>query len=224
MLIISLIGFIIFIFSTYLYFTAANPKNSDVICTDIRVFQPLDSLSTKFTSDQIFDHNSRVISTLQERESTTYNLRMSRESNIKQARTIYIAILVVLLTLLFNKKKEDVGLNFKFILLTFAILVFYLVEVHSEDLLQRQDNCTQIISRSTEEIVNSTRLNSTWFELNYSNYLTQIYEATEGSFYRKLMKATHPDIEQIGIYAFPYLLIIISFIISSFRQLRKNYN
>jgi len=210
------------LYSIYIFFTTANPKDVDIINTDIRVLKKLDSLSTDITKEQLLEHNKIIIATLQERESTAYSLRMARESNVKQTRTIYIAILVVLLSLLFTKKKEDLELSIKLILILCTILVFYLVEVHSEDLLHRQDNSVLIIARSIEDIVNSTSINSFWYTLDYSNYLSQIYEATNGSFIRKLIKSAHPDIEQVGIYILPFLLICIWLIKNSFGKKRIN--
>jgi hypothetical protein len=220
-IIIIVISLLILV-AIYVFYSTENPKDKNVINTDIKVFRTVDSLSAKFASDQILNHNNLVISTLQERESTAYNLRMSRESDIKQSRTIYIAILVVLLSLLFNMKNITIDLNIK-LLLIITIFVSYLVEVHSYDLLQRQDNCVEIIARSTEEIINSYSLNSTWFTLDYNKYLRQIDEASKGSFIRKLIRATHPDIEQIGIYILPFVIIFGLFFKGNLKMLKANY-
>ena len=100
----------------------------------------------------------------------------------------------------------------------------YFVEVHSEDLLHRQENCRDIVCNSTENIVNSSELNSKWFSLDYSNYVNQIKNASVNSFYRKLIRASHPSFEQIGINVFPYILILVTFLINLIIKRKSFYN
>lgn len=183
------------------------PQNP--INTQVRVITPIDSLSLYYSADQILHHNNIVISTLQEREATAHNALMNREGMIKQARTIYFAVLALLLTLMFSNKKENGRKDVEVILIMLLILVMYLVEVHSEDLLKRQDSCTEIIARSTEQIVNAEDLYSIWYKLDYSEYINGIHTASDGSLERKIIKAFHPDIEQRGIYFVPLIIIYI---------------
>lgn len=218
MLFVWVAGLFFLLYFIYQHSITDDPKNKDIINKHIKVSKSVDSLSAKYSTEELLNHNKLVISTLQERESTANSVFASKESTIKQSRTIYIAILVALLSFLFNKKSGGLAWTMKYILLLFTITVMYFVEVHSEDLLQRQENCKDIISKSTENLVNSTELSTKWFALDYRNYLTQIDKASESSFYRKLIRASHPSIEQKGIYVFPYMLILIAFLINIIKQ------
>ncbi|MCG6959808.1 hypothetical protein LJE82_07960 [bacterium BMS3Abin03] len=186
----------------------------------ILVFNIVDSLSNTYSNKKMLAHNKLIISTLQEREATANGLLVSRESNIKQARTIYIAILAVLLTLLFSNKKENGRTNIQLVLIIIIILS-YLIEVHSIDFLERENDCTNIISKSTEKIVNSNMLDAVWIKLDYQKYDREVEKASDGSFCRKLNSAVHPDIEQIGIYIVPFLFIYILFFINVIKQVKK---
>ncbi len=84
----------------------------------------------------------------------------------------------------------------------------YGVEVHVQDLNERSSRHCSIMNRSVECLVNSSSINSIWYELNFTEYSNQEKEAEKFSrYWRKLWSAYNPDGEQAGFYVVPFFFI-----------------
>ncbi|MFZ1517645.1 MAG: hypothetical protein WAU11_02660 [Ignavibacteriaceae bacterium] len=180
--------------------------NDPIDSKNVRVYDTIDSLSHHFNKNEIVEHNKIIISTLQEREVTRDNAIFSRENNLREIRTIYVALLGIILAIVFNQKNNKKWVIFLLLLLIGGI---YSIEVHVKDLLDRGQGCCTVVHRSVEEIVNSDKIYSEYFVINFDKLLNQQYEAHNYRYSRKLWKAVHPDWEQIVLYVFPCALIYI---------------
>jgi hypothetical protein len=171
---------------------------------NVRVYKSVDSLSQLFTTNEIVEHNKIIIATLQEREATRENVSVSRENNLKETRTMYVALLGIILAIVFNQKNNKKLVIFLLLLLIGGI---YSIEVHLKDLLHREQGCCGVVNRSVEEIVNTDKIYNEYFVINYDKLLNQQHKAHDDRLYRKLWKAYDPDLEQIVLYVIPFLLI-----------------
>ena len=180
-------------------------KPKEPIDIEIIVYEPVDSLSKSLTSSIILNHNKLLINYLQTRGATCANLSASRESNLRQTRTIYFVLIAVLLTLIFNKKK-----NKSFVLFILILIVgMYAVEVHVQDLFVRSSRHCSIVNRSVQHLVNSSSIDSIWYRLNFTEYLDQEEIATDllNRYLRKFWSVYDPDGEQLVFYVGPFFLI-----------------
>ena len=184
----------------------------------------IDSLTTILSdsptssSAKTLAHNSLIISTLQERESTSDHLTASHEDSLRQARNIYFGILAVLITLVFSKETEN-----KFAicggLLTFIVLM-YLVDVHLIDMLKRESANAQLTHNAVETTVNSKLLDKTWYSLDYRSAVYQLNKAGEPCtrWYRKLWLASRPHFDQIAYYTIPWFLMCTATMLVFFKK------
>ena len=180
--------------------------NEPIDSKNVRVYNTVDSLSHLFTKNEIVEHNKTIISTLQEREATRENVSVSRENNLRETRTIYFALLGIILAIVFNQKNNKKLVIFLLLLLIGGI---YSIEVHLKDLLHREQGCCAVVNRSVEEIVNTDKIYNEYFVINYDELLNQQDKAHDDRLYRKLCKAYDPDLEQIVLYVIPFLLIYV---------------
>ncbi|MGD8305815.1 MAG: hypothetical protein PVF17_04100 [Ignavibacteria bacterium] len=182
---------------------------------NVRVYDSVDSLSQLFTTNQLFEHNKTIITTLQEREATRDNARVSRENNIKETRTIYVALLGIILAIVFNQKNNKKWIIFLLLLLIGCI---YSMEVHIKDLLHRDQGCCSVVHRSVEEIVSTDKIYKEFFVLNYEEFLKQQINAGDDRLYRKLWKANNPDLEQIVLYVLPFVGIYVWLLLAMIKK------
>lgn len=197
------IAFLLFIISIFIVKLGKKPP--DPIDVSVRVYVADTSLSKSMKSSEKLAHNNLVIHILQTRATTCTNVGVSRENNLKQTRTIYVVLIAVLLTF-FIKKNEHKN----FVMLSILILItgMYGVEVHVQDLNERSSRHCSIMNRSVECLVNSSSINSIWYELNFTEYSNQEKEAEKFSrYWRKLWSAYNPDGEQAGFYVVPFFFI-----------------
>jgi len=178
--------------------------NEPIDSKNVRVYDTVDSLTHLFTKNEIIEHNKTIISTLQEREATRDNVSVARENNLRETRTIYVALLGIILAIVFNQKN-----NKKWVILWLLLLIggIYSIEVHLKDLLHREQGCCAVVHRSVEEIVNTDKIYNEYFVINYAELLNQQDKAHNNRLCRKLWKAFDPDLEQLVLYVFPFLLI-----------------
>ena len=198
-------GLLLLITSVIILRSFDKPKEP-IDSENVRVYKSVDSLSKLFTRNEIVEHNKIIISTLQEREATRDNSSVSRENNLRETRTIYVALLGIILAIVFNQKKNKKPVIFFLLLLICGI---YSIEVHIKDLLHREQGCCSIVHRSVEEIVSTDKIFREYFVLNYGEFLNQQYKARDDRLYRKLWKAYDPDWEQIVLYVLPFGIIYL---------------
>ena len=195
---------LLLLITSVIVLSSSDKPNEPIDYKNVRVYDTVDSLSRLFTKNEIVEHNKIIISTLQEREATRDNAMVSRENNLREIRTIYVALLGIILAIVFNKKNNKKLVIFLLLLLIGSI---YSIEVHVKDLLHREQGCCAVVHRSVEEIINSDKIYSEYFVINFDKLLNQQYEAHNSRFSRKLWKAYDPDLEQIVLYVIPFVLI-----------------
>lgn len=178
--------------------------NEPIDSKNVRVYDTIDSLSKHYAKNEIVEHNKIIISTLQVREATRDNAIVSRENNLREIRTIYVALLGIILAIVFNQKNNKKWVIFWLLLLIGSM---YMIEVHLKDLLHREQGCCAVVHRSVEEIVNTDKIYDEYFVINYDELLNQQDKAHDNRIYRKLWKAFDPDLEQWVLYVIPFLLI-----------------
>lgn len=196
----------VLLFLSLVLITLFTKKSENPIDDKIRVVQSHYLPDKLKTSNEIWNHNQIIISTLQERESSGQSSYDVRETNMIQLRTIFIAILAVILSFLFNEKTNKKALVK--ILIT-MILIFYFAEVHTRDLLNRSKGCNTIVTKSLEQIANSNSLELDWYTFDYVQYRAQqVKAASLNRWYRKAWDALHPDVEQFVFYILPFLFLL----------------
>jgi len=183
------------------------------IDTKVRIIKAIDSLSNTLESTEILNHNELLISVLNQQEASAYTYDVIYIDSLNQARTIYIIILAAILSFLsvkFNRKA--------LVVLSIFILIMYLVEVHIQDLFDRQVDCRTIISRTQEDMVNSNSLDSIWYSLDYTEFLNQQFLASDTRLKRKIWKSFNPNYEQIAFYIIPWFAIYIFLIRLEYKE------
>jgi len=208
------VGFLSLITSVIVVRSFDKP-NEPIDSKNVRVYDTVDSLSRLFTKIEIVEHNTTIISTLQEREATRDNLSVSKENSLRETHTIYVALLGIILAIVFNQKNNKrlvIGL------LLLLIVGIYSIEVHIKDLMHREQGCCSVLHRSVEEIVNTDKIYNEYFVINYHELLNQQYKAHDDRLYRKLWKAVHPDLEQWVLYVIPFLLIYVWLLVAMIKK------
>jgi hypothetical protein len=102
--------------------------------------------SLQVTPSELSAHNLNLISTLQSRESSGVNAIISGNNGLTQTRNIYIGIIGVLLTFVFSRKGD-----YKIYLVILSLIIlFYGLDIHLSDLIQRSTEFNAVNSRSLE--------------------------------------------------------------------------
>lgn len=206
---------LLFLITSVIVVRSLDKPNEPIDSENVRVYKSVDSLSQLFTKNEIVEHNKIIISTLQEREATRDNLSVSKENNLRETRTIYVALLGIILAIVLNQRN-----NKKLIIVLLLLLIggIYSIEVHLKDLIHRGQGCCSILHRSVEEIVSTDKIYNKYFVLNFDELLNQQYNAHDDRIYRKLWKAFDPDWEQWVLYVFPFLLIYVWLLVAIIKK------
>jgi hypothetical protein len=154
---------------------------------------------------ELSNHNLNLISSLKMRESLGANSILSSEGGVRQTRSIYIGIIGVLLTFLFNRN----GNRKTYIVLLSLIILFYGLDIHLVDLIQRSSDVKQITSDALDLIVKQNPTDSIWYNINYSLRDSQFPKFHDTRIFRKLNSAFHPNIDQMVFFIFPFIAIYI---------------
>lgn len=176
--------------------------------------------STKATSNSILNHNERLISSLQVRESLDANSMFSQIDGIRQTRSIYVAIIGIILTLIFsNSKIERV---FVYLSLLVIIFIFYGLDIHLEDLLERSKQTKDLTSNALNTLINEVPQDSIWYELNYKSRNIEFEKLSTTSFCRKLINMFHPsDAVHVILYIIPLPIFYLFFAYSTKKYLQN---
>ena len=131
---------------------------------EIRILFPNDSLD--FSYSDLSKHNANLISTLQERESWNMSSISSDKTVILQFQGIYIGVISILLVLavrtIRNRKNTLISM-------LVIILVFFLLDIHLEDLLERNIESYRLTGKSLNILINQKPNNPVWYELKYDS-------------------------------------------------------
>ncbi len=164
--------------------------------------------SSKNYNDQFFQHNSELISLLQERETTGDNLTSSSEEGRRQTKTIYIAVFAILIPTLLNKDRINkipilIGLSI-------YIMIMYGLDVHQEDMFKRGQLTQGITHHALESLIDTTAKGNIRYLLNYKAASAQWDSAGKSMsdrFYRKLWYAGDMNPEHVVYYIIPWVLL-----------------
>jgi len=163
------------------------------------VLNQIDSLS-KYSSNPLAQR-IWLVNVLQERMSLDGISISSVEETKMQLRLFYAAILAGVASILFTKgKKESKTVG---IVLLFLIVPMYLLEVHRNDLYQRQVTVYATKGIAVDFLVNLPPQDTTWYVLTNDNVNAAYNLAGETRFRRKILTSLQPDPEQILFYLLP---------------------
>jgi len=204
-IILLLLLFVLFICGRIFYEPIKN--NSPVLFSDT-------SLHVSRIDLQV--HNTYLISTLQERESSDANSVSSENEGLRQTRSIYIAITCVILTFVFNKNESDNAYIFLLVLIT----LFYGLDIHLLDMLGRSTDSKNIASKALELVVKQRPNDSTWYDINNSERNYQFDRMHDTRIARKLCAAFQPDIVQTIFFVLPFFIL---YVISTLKYRKKQY-
>jgi hypothetical protein len=198
---------VILAFFGSLLFVFILPKPPQAIDHNTKILFQSDSL--RFQKGISSSHNTILINLLQEREAASDNSIASMESVKMQSRMFYCAIIAGLISLLFTIKK----IKRKIILINLLILIIallYFVDVHQQDLIQRNTNTGIITKNATNQLANSFTDTVTIYVLSYHEQFAQYEKAAEplGRWFRKAYTAYHPDLPQIVYYILPFVYFL----------------
>jgi len=216
------------------FFTHLILKPPDLL-TDlqsINILIPYDSF--KFSTDEIKNHNLALINMFQQRLSMEKSSLSSAENIRWQARTVWLGIFAIIMTLAFKQQSNK---KFQYIILLIIITLMYLLDVHLEDLYNRQNIRPQIIGRTIEELVdfkykkrinsttnkekNNCSLNdSTWYDYNSIALAFKLNDASKSCarFNRKLHLAYKWDLVRLTYYIVPWLILYILLIFDAHKK------
>ena len=200
-------GFVLFFLAPYflsvaifLFFQPHQPMDSD-----IDIFKRVDSV--KVSLAKVSSHNEDFLTLLEQREASSRSQYSSHENVLAQARTIYVAILSILISLIFGREPTN-KILICWILLC-LISVMYLLDIHTCDLMERETYTNQLISKTINKRLNANPLDSTWFAVADSAYQEQLAKASlwPDRWYRKFVEAFHPSLVQLSYYLIPFLFL-----------------
>ena len=157
------------------------------------------------TNSELSIHNTKLISTLQLRESLGSNSILSETDGLRQTRSIYIGILAALLTFIFGKNNNYKVYRIPLIL----IIIFYGLDLHLEDLIRRSTYFNEITSNSLDSIVTQKPYESIWYEINYTQRNLQFDNFHNSRIVRKFNAIFDPDIAQSVFYISPLIVVYI---------------
>lgn len=152
--------------------------NYKVTKFEVSLLVPNDSLQA--TPPDLLNHNTNLISTLQERESWSTNSISSEQNGILQTRSIYIGIVSIILSFMLGKKEQR-----KAYLIFMLVLIsgFFALDIHLEDLLDRNVKNRGVSSEALEILINQPPTADTWYDLNYEK---------RNRLFEELNKRRHP--------------------------------
>jgi hypothetical protein len=184
------------------------------IDSDITILSPIDSLSKP--ANDVKTHNYALISFLSERKVPL------GEDGLRQARTIYIGIVAVILSLILSSNKQRKKLPIYLILL-FLIPLMYALDVHLKDLYHRQNFCEGIAVKNMVILINKDSINTTWYSLDFENVNTYWKAGAEKPkrWLRKFLKIFRPDGEQWVYFLIPWIVLYIFTAIELVKSTKK---
>ena len=170
---------------------------------DAPILFPIDSI--KANESELINHNSLLLSTLHERESSGINSISSEKDSIGQTRNIYIGILGILLTIILSNNSRTK----KYLIMLFIIPAFFALDIHLHDLLTRSIDSKDIISIAINKLVNQQPNVDTWYQLNYNDRDLQYDNLSDFDFRipRKVRAIFHLDIFRFFFFIIPWFII-----------------
>ena len=177
----------------------------EAIDSNIKILFPADI--SNINGEFLKSNHSVLINLLQERETSSDNLISSGQSIKMQSLMFYCAIISGLVYLIFiwNGKMRK-----KIIFITLIVIpLFYIVDIHQQDLLQRKMTTRSITSNSINQLANP--YNDTIYVLNV-NMSEQYNNATKlpERWIRKAYKSIFsPDLLQFVYFILPWFSLLI---------------
>jgi hypothetical protein len=158
-------------------------------------------------NSELIDHNSKLISTLQMRESLEVNSISSQNDVINQLRGIYIAIIGILLTYVISKEDKI----FPYLVILVLIGLFYGLEIHLADLSTLSKNSKLITAQELHTLVNQKSSENIWYNLNYSERDSIFPKIHDARYPRKVLAIFRPDLVEIVLFILPFLFVYSRF-------------
>ena len=173
----------------------------------------------KCTFSELSQHNLNLISSLEMRETLGANSILSNNDGLRQTRSIYIGVIGILLTFIFTRRDN----NKAYIIILSLIVLFYGLDIHLKDLIQRSIDSNQITSHALDSIVKQKPIDNIWYNIDYSKRNLQYPNIRDARIFRKLNAAFNPNIVQIVFFLFPFVAIYMILTIK-YRKIDKKIN
>lgn len=169
----------------------------------------------------MLDHNALIISTLNQWMSIDGNQNANRESIKMQIRLFYVAIFAALIAFLFRKNDDSRTRVINYLLILISLI--YAIEVHFNDMSYRRTDSYLVKAKAVNLLVNTYQRELIWYIINYDNFRTAWEKSGEKEerWRRKFFMALKPDVEQILLYLFPFVWLLL---ISFFENRKKQSN
>lgn len=204
------------LFFVLLYFIYKYGVNNYESITLLNVPILMADSSYNADSSELVEHNSKLISTLQMRESLEVNSISSQNDGINQLRNIYIAIIAILLTYVISKGDKILP----YIVILLIIGLFYGLEIHLGDLAKLSTGSKQLTSEELRKLVNQKSSENIWYNLNYVERDSIFLKIHDTRLPRKILAVfSTKDAVKGVLFVFPFFLVYCIFFYKSI----KNY-
>jgi len=164
---------------------------------------PNDTLTASYL--EVSNHNSNLLSTLQVRKAWNTSSISNETDGILQTRAIYIAIVSIILTISIKQNKN----RLTFYLIIILITMFYALDIHLKDLLDRNISNRGVTSAALNYLVNKAPSDTIWYELKYTERDIQYTSIHNNRLPRKIINGFTPDITQMILFILPWFAIYI---------------
>jgi len=159
--------------------------------------------------ERAYAQRQNILSVLQNRESIGGSQYSSHENELTQSRTIYFGILAVLMSIIFSK-----DLNNKtsiIVILLGLIIIMYLLDVHTEDLMKRELDANYLTISEVHYLLNRQPCDSTWYSISTYDFAIQLGKASirPDRWVRKIIQAFNPSGVQFVYYFVPFILFYL---------------
>jgi hypothetical protein len=182
-----------------------NPHGPDSLKKQLVVTRIVSFDPSKHNPASILEHNKKIISLLQEGESTSAPQVIEDQSNLTQSRYLYLVLLVALGGILFRKKKIK---RWPAVILTILIPLWLYLDVHLMFQYEWRILHIQIVGRALDTLVKSYPDSLHWENLDFSRS-----DTTFSNYFRishrslKINMALDPDLAQIAYFYVPWIFV-----------------
>jgi hypothetical protein len=141
------------------------------------------------------------------RESLEANSVSVQNDGINQLRSIYIAIIGILLTYIISRDDKIIG----YIVILVLIALFYGLEIHLGDLSTLSVNSKKITAEEIRKLVNQKTIENIWYNLNYAERDSIFPKIHDTRLPRKILAIFNPDLVHGVFFVLPFLFFYVTF-------------
>lgn len=165
----------------------------------------LQELSHEFSFDK-YERNKLLLNILSSKEQNIQNITNSYKGFKKQSQNFYMLILVGLISYFNTHNYIEI-----FCLTGFVMIVMYLLDIHFEDTIDRQEYTREVTNRSISNLLFGENMYAKYYAISYKEFDSYWDKLAERNprWHRKIIRGLLPDSVQIVYYIIPGILLYI---------------